>query len=57
MTDILYSLDFYEPEIEALLIGLSYVNAYYGLPASPPTPGMTAATKLGDAIDAERYPA
>jgi hypothetical protein len=48
-----YLIKFEEDEIEALLIGLSYVNAYYGLPADPPTPGMTAATKLGNAIDRE----
>lgn len=49
-------IPFTEDEIEALLMGLTYVNAYYRMPPHDPTPGMTAAAKLGKAIDKEREP-
>jgi hypothetical protein len=38
-----------EDERRALLEGLVHVNAYFGRPPDPPTPGMTAAAKLKEA--------
>jgi hypothetical protein len=38
--------DMTRDELDALLGGLMFVNAYYGDPPDPPTPGMTARAKL-----------
>ena len=46
-SDKSYTVELTEPERQAILAGLVLVNAFFGAPPDPPTPGMTAAAKLG----------
>jgi hypothetical protein len=47
MSEPTYTVELTKAELQACLDGLMFVNAYFGAPPDPPTPGMTAAKKLG----------